>query len=150
MVQNIQAQERLRPLLEQAQLTDAVLAAQAVHDAGLSQAQAEYAVQILGTLAQVWRVLIAHFEHQQDGFFAPRDARGHQAFPVDGGRQDARRLFEACFPGDYRGKEAFELLIENASTEGAAQQALANCLRLQPFSERAISTYLATLERSTP
>jgi hypothetical protein len=144
MVQNLQAQERLRPQLEAARLKEAVYAARDQHDAGIAEAeaQARYAVQLLGTVRQVWRELIAHFEHQQDGFFAPRTRQGHQAFPVEGGRADARRLFEACFPSDYRAKEAFELLVEKATTEGAAQQALASCPRLVPFSARAITTYL--------
>jgi hypothetical protein len=144
MVQNLQAQEKLRPQLEVARLTEAVEAAREQHDAGIAEAQAQalYAVQLLGTVAQVWRGLIAQFEHQQDGFFAPRDSRGHQAFPVDGGRADARRLFEALYPSDYRAKEAFELLVEQATTEGAVQEALSNCPRLRAFSARAIATYL--------
>jgi hypothetical protein len=144
LTKNLQQQEALRPQLELARLTESVYAAQAQHDAGLpvAEALATQAVQLLGAVMQVWRQLIQHFEHQQDGFFAPRDARGHQAFPVDGGRADARRLFEALYPSDYRAKDAFELLVEQATTAGAVQEALANCPRLHPFSQRAITRYL--------
>jgi hypothetical protein len=144
MVQNLQAQERLQPQLDAARLTEAVYAAQATHDAGVAEAEAKarYALQLLGTLRDVWRELMTHFDAQQDGFVAPRDRRGHQAFAVNGGRSDALQLFAALFEGDFRGKDAFELLVEKTTTAGAAEQALANCPRLQPFSERAITTYL--------
>ena len=101
--------EALRPQLDAARLTEAVHAARDQHDAGIAEAQAQavYAVELLNTVAQVWRVLMAQFEHQQDGFFAPRTRQGHQAFDVDGGRADAQRLFAACFPSDPRAQAAF-------------------------------------------
>jgi hypothetical protein len=59
---------------------------------------------------------------------------------------DALRLFQACFPSDFRAKEAFELLVESPLTEGHAQAALEACPRLRPFSERTIQRYLSSLE----
>jgi hypothetical protein len=151
MVQNLQAQERLRPQLEMARLSESVHAAQQQHDAGLTEAVAlaTQAVQLLGTVCTTWRQLIAHFEIMQDGFFAPRDRRGHQAFAVNGGRSDALQLFSALFAGDFRGKDAFELLVERATTAGAVQDALANCPRLHPFSERAIDSYLKGISHAS-
>lgn len=139
--------ETLRPLYLLTRATEAAWEAKAVHDEGMaeSQAQATSVVDLLGTVTLALRELVRRFDVQVDKLFAPRTRRGEQAFPVDGGRYDAERLFAALWPGDPRTQAAFALLLEGIH-EGAARQALAACPRLQPFSETIIESYIASLE----
>ena len=75
-------------------------------------------------------------------FFPFRDRRGQQAFDVMSGQEYAQQLFSAFFPNDPRAVEAFRLLVGTPLTIGMLRGALESCVRLQPFSQRAISTYL--------
>jgi hypothetical protein len=60
-------------------------------------------------------------------------------------------VFQNFFANDPRAKATFELLMDTKLTVGMLRQALAECPRLKPFSERAIDTYLQqqTVEGST-
>jgi hypothetical protein len=144
MVQNLQTQERLRGALETATIREAVHAAQQQHDARLEDARAlaEAALQAVATMHDLFEDLAEVFADQVDQFFQFRDLRGMQAFDVQSGRDYARRLFEEFFSGDPRSREAFALLADTRLTVGMMKQALDNCVRLQPFSPRAIDTYL--------
>jgi hypothetical protein len=144
LTKNLQAQEQLRAALDTAQVKEAVLAAQAQHDAGLEEARqlAEHALHAVATMHDLFEDLAEVFGAQVDSFFKFRDLRGMQAFDVQSGRDYARRLFEAFFNGDPRSRDAFGLIMDTHLTVGMLRQALDNCVRLQPFSTTAIATYL--------
>jgi len=148
MVQNLQAQERLRPQLEQARTREAVRAAQAQHDAlvPLVTAQAEAVVEALATLSEALAALREGFGQQVDGLVPFRDARGQQAIDVSDGNTYVTQFLQLLFPGDFRAKELVDLLMINPVTVGRATDALQSCARLQAFPERVITRYLSTME----
>ena len=133
--------------LERAQVREAVHLAQAQHDAALDAARtmAEQALQAVATLHDLWEDLAEVFAAQVDLFFPFRDRRGMQAFDVMDGKSYARELFCAFFPNDPRARDAFLVLVDTPLTIGMLRHALEACPRLQPFSERAIQTYLTTM-----
>jgi hypothetical protein len=141
---NFQAQERLRPQLEQARTREAVRAAQAQHDALIPEvtAQAEAVIDALATLTEALAALRQGFGAQSDPFFPFRSRDGHQAFDVADGDTYTVQFLQLCFPGDYRAKELVDLLRVNPVTVGRATDALQSSARLQPFPERVISRYL--------
>jgi hypothetical protein len=145
MVQNLQTQERLRPLLDQARIREAVHAAQAQHDVHLEEARAlaEDMLQAVATLHDRLDDLSELFTEMVDGFFKFRDRRGHQAFDVESGYDQVRQLFEAFFPSDFRAKDAYVMLMQVPPTIGRLRAALESCPRLKPFSETAITSYLS-------
>jgi hypothetical protein len=145
---NFQAQERLRPQLEQARTREAVRAAQAQHDAlvPLVTAQAEAVVASLATLTEALAALREGFGQQVDGLFPFRDARGHQAFDVADGDTYVTQFLQLLFPADFRARELVDLLRVNPLTVGRAQEALANAPRLQVFPPRVIDRYLSDME----
>jgi hypothetical protein len=144
MVQNLQTQEGLRAQLDRARIREAVTAAQQEHDARLEEAQAktEAFLQAVAAVAHLGEDLAELFSAMVDGFFKFRDLRGMQAFDIQSGFDQARQLFEAFYPNDYRARDAYLLLMNQPPTMGQLRQALEACPRLQPFSERAIATYL--------
>jgi hypothetical protein len=144
MVQNLQAQARVQPLLDAARLTAQVEEARLAHDARLEEARvlAEQALQAVATVHDLFEDLGELFADQVDGFFAPRDRHGHQAFDVVDGPLYALQLFQQFFGADPRARDAFDLIVRSPLTIGMMKQALANCPRLQPFSQTAIATYL--------
>jgi hypothetical protein len=145
MVQNLQAQESLRAALEVARLREAVLAAQRQHDEALPAARvlAEETLRTVATLAEHLAALAAVFQHQVDGFFAPRSRRGEQYFDVADGATYVKQLLTELFPQDFRAHTMVELLLQRPPTEGHARSALDTCVRLKPFSTTVIASYLA-------
>jgi hypothetical protein len=123
---------------------EAVLSAQQQHDARLEEARAlaEQALQAVAQVHDLFEDLAEVFGAQVDGFFAPRDRHGHQAFDVADGPLYALQLFQQFFGGDPRARDAFDLIVRSHLTVGMLKQALAACPRLQPFSENAIRNYL--------
>jgi hypothetical protein len=144
MVQNLQTHEQLRTALDKAQIREAVHAAQAQHDARLVEAAqlAEQALQAVATMHDAFEDLAEVFADQVDSFFKFRDLRGHQAFDVADSPLYALQLFQQFFGGDARARDAFDLIMRTHLTIGMMRQALDACPRLQPFSPRAIATYL--------
>jgi hypothetical protein len=151
MVQNLQTQETLRGQLDQALLREAVLAAQQQHDDPLpaAQAEAEQTVRAVAWLAECLARLARRFDGQVDGFFAPRDRHGHQAFDVADGATYVKQLVSDLFPQDFRAANMVDMLLATPPTEGNERAALDNCARLKPFSQTAIETYLTSLEGRT-
>ena len=152
MVQNLRAQEQLRPQLDQARIREAVHAAQAQHDAPLAEvrALAEQALHAVAAVAHAFEDLSEGFARQVDAFFPFRDLRGHQAFDVADGPTYALQLFQQFYGGDPRARDAYLLIASASPTMGQLRAALEACPRLQPFSPRAIATYLESLDASTP
>jgi hypothetical protein len=144
MVQNLQTQEQVRPQLGAAQIREAVVAAQDQHDARLEEARqlAERALQAVATVHDLFEDLAEVFADQVDGFFPFRSRDGHQQFDVADGPTYALQLFQQFFSGDPRARDAFDLIMRTHLTIGMMKQALEACPRLQPFSPRAIDTYL--------
>lgn len=134
-------------------MREAVHAAQAQHDTPIPEARAlaEQALQAAATLHDRLEDLSEVFARQVDGFFAFRsaDGRGMQAFDVVNGCTYAQELFQQFFGGDPRARDAFLLLMDSPITIGRLRQALAACPRLQPFSPRAIDTYLHAITPQT-
>jgi hypothetical protein len=151
MVQNLQAQERVRPQLEAVRRTEAVHAAQQAHDdmVPVVSAQAEAVVQALAQLGAALQALAQGFTAQVDGLATLRDRHGMQAFDVVGGYADVVQFLQLCFPSDYRAKEVADLLVGSPLLRGNAQAALANSPRLKPFAIRAVENYLTTMEGVT-
>jgi hypothetical protein len=149
LVKNLQEQERVRGELERARIREAVFAAQQQHDAGIPEARAlaEQFLQAVATVAHLCEDLSEVFSTQVDGWFAFRDTRGHQAFDVADGPTYAAQLFAQFFGGDPRARDAFALVMHTRLTVGMMKQALAACPRLQPFSPRAIESYLQQQSR---
>jgi len=145
---NLQAQERLRPQLEQARTREAVRAAQAQHDAlvPVVRAQAEAVVEALATLTEALAALREGFGQQVDGLFPFRDAHGHQALDVADGPTYVTQFLQLLFPGDFRAKEVVDLLMINPVTVGRAQAALGESPRLREFPPRVIDRYLSDME----
>jgi hypothetical protein len=144
MVQNLQAQERLRPQLEQARTREAVRSAQATHDALVPtvMAQAEAVIDALATLTEALAALREGFGAQVDGLVPFRDAHGHQAIDVSDGPTYVTQFLQLLFPADFRAKELVDLLMINPVTVGRAQDAMQSSARLQAFPERVITRYL--------
>jgi hypothetical protein len=152
LTENLRQQERLRPQLDQARIREAVHAAQQQHDARLEEARtlAEQALQAVATLHDRLEDLSELFTEQTDAFFPFRDLRGMQAFDVQSGFDQVRQLFEACFPSDFRARDAYLLLMQSPLTIGRLRAALESCPRLQKFSERAIDSYLKQQTEGNP
>jgi hypothetical protein len=144
LTKNLQQQERLRLQLDAALIREAVYAAQAQHDTRVAevQAKAEAFLQAVAHVAQLGEDLADTFQQQIDAFEVFRDRHGRQAFDVQSGFDTARQLFEAFYPSDFRARDTFYLLVSRPPTIGQLRAALAACPRLQPFSERAIASYL--------
>ena len=80
------------------------------------------------------------------GGLAPvRSRTGHAAFDFPSGREAVVHLVSLLFPGDFRAKDLVELLLDTPPNVGRAHAALTASPRLQPFAERAITTYLDSI-----
>jgi hypothetical protein len=140
--------EVLRPARDVARLLAKAHAAKAHHDAAVPGARvlAAQAVQLVCELAAVRQRLVTYFDEQTTPLVGVRDRQNnHQAFDLGGGAVDALNLFAVLFPNDPRVADLFGLLAVPPNV-GQVQEALAQCPRLRPFSPRAISTYLASIE----
>jgi hypothetical protein len=148
MVQNLQAQAKVQPLLDAARLKEAVYGAGERHDALIPEvmSQAEAVVAALATLTEALTALAAGFEAQSDLFFGFRSRDGQQYFSVIGGQDELMNFMSQLFPSDYRGQDAARLLLTNPVTQGRAQEALTNCPRLHAISPRVLDRYLETME----
>jgi hypothetical protein len=104
---------------------------------------AEQTLRTVATLAEHLAALAQQFQHQVDGFFAPRSRQGEQYFDVADGATYVKQLVTALFPQDFRAHTMVELLLQIPPTEGHARLALDNCPRLKPFSTTAVASYLA-------
>ena len=144
LTKNLQAQEQLRSQLEQARKREGAYAARDHHDGLIPEARegAEQVLQMIADLGAGLDNLADVFQGQVDGFFAPRDAHGHQAFDVEDGATYVRRLVSALFPQDFRAPAMVDMLMQTPPREGNRRAALAACVRLRPFSETAIASYL--------
>jgi hypothetical protein len=148
MVQNLQAQERLRPQLEQAKLTEALEAARQTHDALVPDviSQAEEVIATLAALGAAVQAFVNTIEAQTAPLFPFRTVRGHQAFDVASGRAEAVQLLQRAYPVDFRASDLVNLLLDAPLRVGQADDALDSSPRFVPFSPRAIERYIASLE----
>jgi hypothetical protein len=147
MVQNLQAQEKLRPQLEAAKLTEALERARQTHDALVPDviSQAEEVIATLAALGAAMQTFVNTIETQTAPLFPFRTGRGHQAFDLHSGREEAVQLLQRAFPIDYRAADLVNLLLDVPVTVGQADDALDSSPRFQPFSERAIERYITSL-----
>jgi hypothetical protein len=147
LTKNLQQQEALRPQLELAKLTEALATAQQTHDALVPEvlSQAETVIEILAELGAAVQAFVHTVETQTAQFFPFRDRRGHQAFDLRSGRQEAVDLLQRAYPVDFRASDLVNLLLDAPLRVGQADDALESSPRFQPFSPRALERYLATL-----
>jgi hypothetical protein len=147
MVQNLQAQEKLRPQLAHAQLTEAVYAAREQHDALVEAviAEAETVIATLAELGAAVQRFVALIEQQMGGLELLRSHNGHAAFDLRSGRQEAMDLVLRAYPADHRAGDLVNLLLDAPPTLGQGLDAMAGSPRFQPFSPRALERYLASV-----
>ncbi len=144
IVQNRQTKERLEGELQVARTVEAVHGGQAHHDAAIP-ALRTLAVQTLQEVAQLAGHLAAlrdGFQAQVDPLFRFQDRHNMQAFDVQDGATYVRQLVAELFPQDPRAPAMVTLLLLTPPLEGNAQDALAGCARLKPYSQVAIDSYL--------
>jgi hypothetical protein len=147
LTENLKQQETLRPQLELARTREAVYAAQAQHDAMVPEviSQAEEIIATLAALGAAVQTFVASVEAQTAQLFPFRDVRGHQAFDLHSGREEAVHLLQRAYPIDYRASDLINLLLDAPITMGQGFDALEGSPRFQEFSQRAVERYLATL-----